>query len=176
MGGGFPDVDFYILQAWGFPDEVEGWGASGFSGLVFGTNPPYLVSDFLAMYPKFGPSPGVFVVPQLIIQLYINLANASLIQNNWGISLWPVAMGLFVAHFCTLYLQSDGTPSTIPGVIAQSGMARGIAISKSAGDVSVGYQTLLSELSGFAQWTLTTYGTQLATFGKTIGTRSMLLW
>jgi hypothetical protein len=98
-----------------------------------------------------------------------------LIQNNW-MSMWPMAMALFVAHFSTLYLLSDGNPQSTPGQAAQAGLGRGIAVSKAAGDVSVSYETVTQDLGIFAQWNLTTYGQQLATFAATIGSRPMFLW
>ena len=69
------------------------------------------------------------VVPVTVIQLYINLATASLVQARWQ-EQWYLAMGWFIAHYCTLYAKSDAvevlttaqssihgeTPSgTIPG-------------------------------------------------------------
>ena len=103
-----------------------------------------------------------------LIQLYINLANASLQQARW-LDTWPLAMSLFVAHFLTLYLQSEGNPTSNPAQIAQSGLARGILVSKSVGSVSGSYETIVRDLEGFAAWNLTTYGQQLATFAKIIG-------
>ncbi len=47
------------------------------------------------------------VVPPSIIQAYINLATASLSQEMWGDSQWPIAMGWFVAHYCTLWAQTE---------------------------------------------------------------------
>jgi hypothetical protein len=120
-------------------------------------------------------APGNFVVPQVVIQLYINLALACLNAGRW-LDMWPVAMNLFVAHFCTLYLLSDGSSGTTPGQIAQQGLARGIAVSKTAGDVSVSYETVANDLDGFASWNRTEYGQQLATFAKIIGMGPSYIW
>lgn len=257
MGGFLPDINFSILSAWGFPDEGETLFPSAASGFLFGTNPPYQISDFLNVYPKFGTMPqavqagtlasggsgyavndqlyptqtdasgAVFVVtavsaggvatavqlaqggqgyslanglptttnnagqgatinvtqiaagnlmiPQLVLQLYINLASASLVQARWQ-DAWPLAMALFVAHFCTLYLLSDGTPAGSAGQAAQFGMARGIAVSKAAGDVSVSYETVTEELQQFGSWNRTEYGQQLATFAASIASGPIFLY
>jgi hypothetical protein len=47
-------------------------------------------------------------VPVAVIQLYINLAWASLQQARWQ-EQWLVAMGWFVAHYVTLYAQTDAS-------------------------------------------------------------------
>jgi hypothetical protein len=39
--------------------------------------------------------------------MYINLATAALDVCQWGPEQWPVAMGWFIAHYCTLYAQTD---------------------------------------------------------------------
>jgi hypothetical protein len=45
-------------------------------------------------------------VPAAVVQLYLNLATASLVQARWQ-EQWTVAMGWFIAHYCTLYAKSD---------------------------------------------------------------------
>jgi Protein of unknown function (DUF4054) len=257
MGGQVPNIDFQILSAWGFADECEGLYVTGASGLVFGTNPPYQISDFLALYPKFGTlaqsiaaytlsgttagyavndtltpaqsdssgavivvtatgvggtitgttlaaggagysvatglatttsgagtgalvnitalAPGNLLLPYAVLQMYVNLASACLVQARW-LSMWPMAMGLFVAHYCTLYLLSDGTPANSAGQAAQQGLARGIAVSKAAGDVSVTYETVTKDMEQFGAWNRTEYGQQLATLGAVVGMGPLLLW
>ncbi|HXS93032.1 MAG TPA: DUF4054 domain-containing protein [Candidatus Limnocylindrales bacterium] len=211
------------------------WGALTV-GVVCGTNPPYGVADFFAVFPKFfgvataiqaatttgsavvqgtgttwlsagfaagqlANSPAfpagtlitsvdsdtqitlsqpatatgnatisVFaapLVPMAVLTMYITLASGSLVQARW-LDTWLYAMALYCAHFCTLYLQSDGSTCTAPGAVAASGLARGIATSKGVGGVSFGFQPVQG-LEQWAAWTLTSYGTQLASFAKTVG-------
>ena len=232
----------------GFPTEA--------SNLVFGANPPYQISDFLGVYPKFGTQPqgitslttanggtgylvndiitvvqpdatggtltvgsvdgngavltfsiatqgsgysvavnlatmggtgsGLIVnvtaitpanlqVPQLVLQMYINLASASLRFNRW-LDYWPMGMSLFVAHFCTLYLRSEGNVGTTAGAIAVSGLEKGVTVSKAAGDVSMTSKPMLDDLESFGSWTLTAYGSQLATLSREIGFGPCLVW
>jgi hypothetical protein len=47
-------------------------------------------------------------IPIAVIQLYLNLAYASLVQARWQ-EQWVVAMGWFIAHYLTLYARSDST-------------------------------------------------------------------
>lgn len=257
--GSPPSVDALFAEWWGGPpaDPFFTFDTGAASNLVFGGNPVYQVSDFLAIYPKFGSQqqavqsvvpnattpgaayvvgdqlvvvqpdasgcvlqvtavtggvptayavvtpgtgysvavglgttggtgvgalvnvtaidPFVSAVPQAVIQLYINLASACLQQVRW-LELWPMAMALYVAHFLTLYLQSEGNPTSTPGQIAISGLSKGIAVSKAAGDVSVSYETLLSNMADWGSWALTTYGQQLVTFARVIGSGPMYIY
>lgn len=113
------------------------------------------------------------LVPQIVIQTYLNLALACLQSARWG-EQWKLAVGLFIAHYVTLYLDSDGSPVTTPGQAAVTGLAKGIAVSKAAGDVSVGYETL-KDLESWAAWGLTKYGQQLATMAKIVGMGPMYI-
>jgi Protein of unknown function (DUF4054) len=47
-------------------------------------------------------------IPVAIIQLYINLASSSLVQERWG-GQWYIGVALYAAHYCTLYARSDST-------------------------------------------------------------------
>lgn len=125
--------------------------------------------DILSISPYSGP------VPETVIQLFINLASASLQQARW-LGTWRLGMALFVAHFLTLYLDSEGNVGSLPGQIAASGIAKGIAVSKSVHDVSISYETITKDLEGFAAWSLTKYGQQLATFAKIIGMGPMYVY
>jgi len=141
-----------------------------------GANPGYQVSDFIAMYPQFGPSQnGTRPIPEAIIQVYVNLATASLQEARW-LDAWPVGMGLFIAHYCTLYLQSlaAGAASSAEQIVG-SAAALGPRSSQSAGDVSASYSELQA-LSSWGAWNLTIYGQQFATLAKVIGAGEMLIW
>lgn len=189
-------------------------------------------------------------IPLLVIQCYLNLAYASLMQSRWK-EAWLLAMGWYIAHYCTLYAKSDAsqitailqtsihgeipqgttpgntyalsstppsgtlqglydngvflTPgvdytltgntitltnpteaedalyatwpvqsaSTVQGVsstaqIAAQGLAAGINISKSVGDVSASY-AVLSSLENWGDMNLTSYGQQLASMARVVG-------
>jgi len=113
-------------------------------------------------------------VPVTVLLAFIALASASLMQARWG-DAWLVAMGWYVAHFATLYAKSDNNPNSTAGQIAAQGLAGGIQISKSVGDVQVGYQPIQG-IETWAAWNLTVYGQQLASMARTMGMGPMLLW
>src|SRR5262249_38007728 len=46
-------------------------------------------------------------IPIAVIQMYVRLAWNSLVQKRWQEE-WCVAMGWFIAHYCTLYAETDG--------------------------------------------------------------------
>ena len=239
-----PDIDAFFGQLYGNSRVDLGAVAADYtglaSGLVFGSNPPYTLSEFLDMYPKFFGVPSaiaatldgstatitalnstqnlkrgqlvtgtgipdgtVFVsvnpaaktavlsnattaagtavqltvyaappMPLVAIQLYINLAQASIMQARW-LDTWTLAMALYVAHFCTLYMRSESGPNQNATQIAVSGLEKGIAISKSAGGVSTSAQLLqgMDEWGAFAE---TTYGNQLIGFANALG--SAAIW
>lgn len=168
-------------------------GQSPFNGIIgdasnikTGSNPPFLVADFLEMYPQFSKQSFVSqsqlditpnLVPQTMIKMYIDLANASLNQRRWQ-SYWQVAMGWFVAHFCTLYLQGIANPNSDANTVLEAGKAKGLNTSESVGDVSVSvdYNLIAQDLNGWAAWKLTIYGQQLATIGKLVGKGGMYVW
>jgi len=159
-----------FMDAYGFYAFGDG------SNLRTGSNPPYGVSDFLSMFPQFGPdSNGNYVVPQSVIQSFIGMANACLQQARWR-SVWPLAMGWFVAHFCTLWLQSQADPNGGAAAVLEAGRAQGVITGESVGDISYSADLSLATVNGWAAWNLTSYGQQLVTYGKLIGKGGMYVW
>lgn len=113
---------------------------------------------------SFYPSPWA---PIIVIQLYINLALASVMQARW-LDTWPLGMALYVAHYLTLWMETETGPNATAAQVATSGLQQGIIVSQSAGDVSASTQAV----AGFDDWgslNLTQYGVQLATFAQSIG-------
>jgi Protein of unknown function (DUF4054) len=117
--------------------------------------------------------PTPIVSPPALL-MYINLAHACIRAERWN-EQWLYGMCLFIAHYCTLYLWSEGNPGTSAGSIAQSGLQHGIMITKLAGDVSAGYQ-LPKGLDDWGTYVQTTYGAQLATLAKIVGWGPMYIW
>ena len=169
-----PDLN-EIMAGWfggSWSSSIGVGTVGGGSNILIGTNPPYGLSDFLAVYPKFGAvdSHGTFtgVIPQVVIEMYIALASACLQQVRWQDS-WVVGMALFIAHYCTLWLQSEGSPGTDAASIAASGLAIGVQVSQSAGGVSVGLESLNKDFGGWGAMNLTLYGQQLETMANIVG-------
>lgn len=148
------------------------------SNVISGTNPAYGLTDFYAVYPVYGPrgvAPNItYLVDPTIIQMYIDLADASIKEARWHTA-WHIAMGWFVAHFATLYLQGTASPTGTAAQVIAASQSHFLMSSKSVGDVSVAYDTgtTSQDLDGWAAWKLTIYGQQLATMGKLIGRGGM---
>jgi hypothetical protein len=132
------------------------------------------------MYPQFGPDGSTTpkqLIPDPIIQMFIDLAHASIKEARWHGS-WKIAMGWFVAHFLTLYLQGLASAGSPAAEVLAAGQAKGLNTSESVGDVSVSidYNTIAQDLEGWAAWKLTIYGQQLATMGKLVGMGGMYVY
>lgn len=152
--------------------------ASNASNLRIGDNPPYTVADFVSMYPAFGPdADDNYVVPEVILQMFVNLASASVQEARYH-GAWQLCMGLFVAHFATLWLQSTAVAGSPAAKVIALGEAKGLRTSKSVGDVSVSidYNAVAQDLNGWAAWKLTTFGQQFATIAKMVSKGGMCVW
>jgi len=147
----------------------------GASNIRTGDNPPYTFDDFVAMYPQYGGAEPP--LPQPIIEMFIGLADACVKQVRWH-SYWQIAMGWFVAHFCTLHLQGIADPEGGAAAAMAAGQAKGLNTSEAVGDVSVSmdYNQIGQDLDGWAAWKLTIYGQQLATIAKTLGRAGMYVY
>jgi len=135
-------------------------------------NPPYTEEDFYAFYPQFfyppeevpdgqEPGPPVPLVPMVFLEEIIKLAHDTIIYSLWR-SLWKTCMGLFIAHFLALYLQTADDP------LADE---VGLVASKSVDGVSVSFNNnaITADMEGFGMFKATTFGEQLVTFAKMLG-------
>ena len=147
------------------------------SNVKGGVNPPFSVADFQAVYPHFFGDALTGRIPDEVLDMFLQFANASTKYRRYRKS-WKLAMCLFVAHFLTLYLQSAVAPDSPEATVIQAGQTKGLTASKSVDGVSVSYDfsTALSDLDGWAAWKLTGYGTQLATLAKAYGMGGMYVW
>jgi hypothetical protein len=172
----FPDPDHLLYDGEYSTSVLEGIIAQA-GNLCFGDNPPYTFDDFIAFYPQFGPTgdPPVMPIPQAVLQIYINLASASLQYARW-LDSWQVGMALFIAHYATLYLQSLVPAGSDKAAIVQAGLARGVQVSKAVGPVNVSYQLITANLEDWGAWNLTVFGQQLASMAKLIGMGGMYVW
>lgn len=147
------------------------------SNVKGGINPPFTITDFAEIYPQFftveyvqpksrkKQCKQVPIIPESVINTYIELAHACVKESRFRES-WKVCMGLFVAHFITLYLETAANPEG--SNIAKAGQAGGLMSSKSVDGVSVSYDysQVMNDLEGWADWKSTAYGVQLATWAK----------
>ena len=144
------------------------------SNIVGGVNPSYTIQDFFAWYPQFDGD----IVPPPVAQGYLTYAHACLKYNRYKAH-WIICMGLFIAHFLTLYLQTlgDGLDADASEVIATA-EAHGVIVSESAGGVSdsQNVNVITDDLNGWAQWKLTQYGVQFASIARLIGKGGSYVW
>ncbi|CQR71676.1 hypothetical protein SOV_04720 [Sporomusa ovata DSM 2662] len=151
------------------------------SNLRSGDNPAYTFADFYAVYPAYAPrtvdSVTTYLVDPSIADMYIAMAHVVVKESRWHVR-WKFAMGLFIAHFLTLYLQSLADANSTASQVVAAGQTRGLMASKSIGDVSVSYDfsTIAQGLDGWAAWNLTTFGVQYATLAKIVGKGGMYVW
>ena len=143
------------------------------SNIRTGENPSYTVADFLSVYPQFGSD----LVPAPVVMLYIDLADASIKEARWHKS-WKIAMSLFVAHWCTLWLRNSAETSDGKESIVQAGQTQGIVTTESVDGVSysMDINTAMEDLKGYGMWKTTDYGAQLATLSSSYGKGMMLIW
>lgn len=149
----------------------------GASNIKTGTNPPFILEDFYEIYPQFGKnSEGNYAVPQIVAQMYLDLANASIKKERWRSS-WKVGMSLFTAHFLTLYVESLGDPEGGANSIIESGKTRGLDTSMSVDGVSVStdYNLLAGDIDDWASWSSTSFGQQLSQLGRLVGKGGMVI-
>lgn len=153
---------------------------AGASNIRRGNNPPYTSEDFLAVYPQFGKKDenGAQIIPQTVMDAYVNLAHASLSIARYR-AVWKTVMGLFIAHWLTLYLQSLSSADEPIGKIVSAGLAKGLQSSKSAGDLSVSYDFSFlngTDFDGWGTYKLTAFGQQFATIARLYGMGGMVVW
>lgn len=266
MGTLGPSFDTLLAEWWGgsFQDYTRIAAVTNAANIIFGTNPPYQLADFLAVYPQFGtgtqgiltaainnagvgysvgdmitpvqpngtggvlvvtgttppgaitslqaiPSPagvgtdynpatnlktttnsvagvGATVdiltitpftlptgVPLMVLQLYLNLALATLPQLRY-LDWWVPCVNWFVAHFMTLFLQSQGAVGGTLQQIAASGLAKGLNVSMAAGDVSKSTEYILQGWEDWGSFNLTIFGQQLITIAKQVGAGPMYIY
>lgn len=153
---------------------------AGASNIRRGNNPPYTSENFLALYPQFGKldENGAQIIPQTVMDAYVNLAHASLSIARYH-AVWETVMGFFIAHWLTLYLQSLSSVNDPIGKIVSAGLAKGLQSSKSAGDLSVSYDFSFlngTDFDGWGTYKLTAFGQQFATIARMYGMGGMVVW
>jgi hypothetical protein len=114
------------------------------------------------------------LVPQNMLDMFIQQANESIIPSRWGTQ-WRYAAGLFVAHWSALYLKtySDGSPNA--QVVASAADQKGNVSSATMGDTSISYdnKAVNEGTAKWGTWNATQYGAQLATMARMIGIGGM---
>lgn len=136
-------------------------------------NPPFTLEDFKEIYPQFKGE----AVPEAVLIMYMELAHNAIKEARWH-SYWKMAMGLFIAHFATLWAMGTADAASTAADVVSAGEARGLVASKSVRDLSVSYDfsAVLSGLDDWAAWNMTKYGAQLVTLSRMISKGGMQVW
>lgn len=130
----------------------------------------YTAQEFQQDFPQFFAPDGVSLVPCSMLTEIINMANASVQPDKW-LESWRYAVGLYVAHYATLYLRTYAQSSPTAAQAAASGALVGVVKSATLGDSSVSYDTsaLTKGTENWGDLNATTYGQMLANRAKLIG-------
>ena len=130
----------------------------------------YTAQELQQDFPQFFTPDGVSLVPCSMLTEIINMANASVQPDKW-LESWRYAVGLYVAHYATLYLRTYAQSSPTAAQAAASGALVGIVKSATLGDSSVSYDTsaLTKGTENWGDLNATTYGQMLANRAKLIG-------
>lgn len=110
------------------------------------------------------------LIPEGMLEQFINLANDSVLPSRWG-SMWRLAAGLFVAHFGALYLKTYKPSSDNPSQVGTDAAQVGVVKNATMGDTSVSYDNsaVTAGTEKWGTWNATQYGAQLVTMARMIG-------
>lgn len=130
----------------------------------------YTAEQFQQDYPQFFNEFGTCLVPPVMLTEILNMANASVQPDKW-LESWRYAVGLYVAHYSTLYLRTYAESSPTAAQAAATGALVGVVKSATLGDSSVSYDTtaLTKGTDDWGDLNATTYGQMLANRAKLIG-------
>lgn len=141
------------------------------SNIPSGDNPEYTAMDFLKDFRVFEGK----LQPDMLDQ-FIELAHYCVKEVRFH-ELWRLAIGNFIAHTLTMYLQTQpgiDPGSASAGQAVSAAMPKGMPTSKSVGDVSVSYDfSFLNDVPGWNTYKTTTYGIQFMTYARLVSKGSM---
>lgn len=130
----------------------------------------YTAEQFQQDFPQFFDQYGLPLVPVTMLNEIINMANACVNPDKW-LEAWRYAVGLYVAHYSTLYLRTYAESSPTAAQAAATGALVGVVKSATLGDSSVSYDTtaLTKGTEDWGDLNATSYGQMLANRAKLIG-------
>lgn len=130
----------------------------------------YTAEQFQQDFPQFFNAYGTCLVPPAMLTELIAMANACVQPDKW-LESWRYAVGLYVAHYATLYLRTYAESSPTAAQAAATGALVGVVKSAALGDSSVSYDTtaLTKGTEDWGDLNATSYGQMLANRAKLIG-------
>jgi len=132
-------------------------------------NPEYTSDNFLTAYPQFS------TLDTSIVDAWVGIAHQCVKYSLWD-KTWELGMGLFIAHFLTLYQQTIEEDLVNP--VLSKGLSRGLITSESVGGMSVSYDlgSFTSEFDGWGTFKQTIFGQQYVHFLQMMGGFFILVW
>lgn len=143
------------------------------SGIIEGEPGAYTEEMFLEDYPPFkNKDTGECFIPAAMLRTFLAMSNDVVSPERWG-EMWRLAVGLYTAHYATLYLKTiQNSPDGAKNIAAAaaSGQMFGVVTSASLGDASVSYDTSAATnlTTNWGQWNLTAYGQQYACLARMV--------
>lgn len=141
----------------------------------------YTLEMFRADFPQFfkkqtGDEEVALIpfLPSTVLQEIINQANAAVQPDKW-LDGWRYAVGLYVAHYATMYLRNFSEDPQSAAQAAATGSVSGVVKRATLGDSSVEYDTtaVTQALSDWGDFNATAYGQQFATRARLVGMGGM---
>lgn len=153
-----------------FYGNPQFYGVRAAAANIGQTQGNYTAEMFQEDFPQFFSTNGTCLVPSTMLAELISMANACVQPDKW-LESWRYAVGLYVAHYATLYLRTYAESSPTAAQAAASGALVGVVKSATLGDSSVTYDTsaLTKGTEDWGDLNATTYGQMLANRAKLIG-------
>ena len=158
-----------------FYGNPQFYGVKAQAANIGQTQGNYTAEQFQQDFPQFftlgtEENPSVCLVPATMLTEIINMANACVQPDKW-LESWRYAVGLYVAHYATLYLRTYAESNATPQQAAASGALVGVVKSATLGDSSVSYDTsaLTAGTEDWGDFNSTTYGQMFASRARLIG-------
>lgn len=140
------------------------------SNLRPATYPDFTANDFLAIYPQFGGD----VVPEAVINMYVEEAVKCIQQNRWKAK-WKSGITLYIAHHLTLWLMANAPTGSNGATVAAAGMVQGSVSGKHVDGVTINFSQsgAQNDLTGWGSYKETIFGEQFATLARIVGKGGM---
>ena len=144
------------------------------SNIVPPTNDEYSIDMFLQDFPVFSKKEDdaiVSLIPEHMLEQFIEMGKDTVVKGKWG-KQWRYGMGLYVAHFSTMYLKNyipeDKLEKNTIDNAQASGSISGTVSSASLGDQSISYDNsaITSGFERWGTWNSTQYGQQYITLAQ----------
>lgn len=132
-------------------------------------NPEYTSNNFLMAYPQFS------IIDISVVDAWVGIAHQCVKYSLWD-KTWELGMGLFIAHFLTLYQQT--IEEDLGNPVLSKGLSKGLITSESVGGMSVSYDlgSFTSEFDGWGTFKQTIFGQQYVHFLQMMGGFFILVW